>query len=104
MVLPLVGLATTFFAGLNIWLNYALSADRPLFVYALTATTILQAIGMALFHDSLLQIAAVMVVGGMLGNGAGLLATVARPGAVSYTQSLEDKAGTTQLPDDWQDR
>lgn len=103
-VLPLVGLATTLFAGLNIWLNYALSADRPTFVYALAATTMLQATGMVFFHDSLLQIAIVMVVGGLLGNVAGLLTTVARPGAVGYTPSFEDRAGTRQLPEDWQDR
>lgn len=88
LVLGMVGLATTLFAGLNIWLNYALSLDRPLFVYALVATAVLQAAGMALFHHSLVAIALTMVTAGVLGNLAGFLTTwgrVAKPQPVSYT-------------------
>jgi O-antigen/teichoic acid export membrane protein len=88
LVLGLVGLATTLFAGLNIWLNYALSLDRPLFVYALVGTAVLQATAMALFHHSLVAIALSMVAAGLLGNLAGFLTTwqrVVKPPPVGYT-------------------
>ncbi len=72
-VLPVVGLATTLFAGLNIWLNYALSADRPLFVGGLAFTLLLQITGLLLFHETLLQVALVTLTAGLIGNGVGLL-------------------------------
>jgi O-antigen/teichoic acid export membrane protein len=88
LVLGLVGLATTLFAGLNIWLNYALSLDQPAFVYALVGVALFQAAGMALFHNSLIAIALSMVAAGLLGNLAGVLTTwsiVAKADPVSYT-------------------
>jgi O-antigen/teichoic acid export membrane protein len=85
VVLPLVGLATTLYAGLNIWLNYALSAGRYAFVYTLAATLLIQATTMALFHRELLQIALAMVGAGVVGNIAGITTTVARRRPVGYT-------------------
>jgi O-antigen/teichoic acid export membrane protein len=75
LVLGLVGLATTLFAALNIWLNYALSLDQPRFIYALVGVALFQAAGMALFHASLTAIAATMVAAGLLGNIAGAVTT-----------------------------
>jgi O-antigen/teichoic acid export membrane protein len=88
LVLGLVGVATTLFAGLNIWLNYALSLDRPAFIYALVGVALFQASAMALFHGSLLAIALAMVTAGLLGNLAGALTTwfvVAKRDPVGYT-------------------
>jgi O-antigen/teichoic acid export membrane protein len=73
LVLAVVGLATTLFAGLNIWLNYALSAKQPLFVGGLALALLMQIIGLALFHDSLLQVAIVTCAAGLIGNGVGVL-------------------------------
>lgn len=73
LLLGLIGLATTLFAGIYIWLNYALSLDDPRFVYALSGIVLLQLLGLAVFHDSLTSIAIVLAVTGLLGNGAGLL-------------------------------
>ncbi|MCI0394847.1 MAG: hypothetical protein L0332_10575 [Chloroflexi bacterium] len=78
LVLGLVGLATTLYAGINIWLNYALSLGRPAFVYALGAAVVGQVVGMALFHDNLLTIATIMVVVGLAGNVVGALTTIKR--------------------------
>ena len=77
-VLPLVGLATTLYAGLNIWLNYALSAGRRSFIYLLALVFLLQATGMALVHATLFQIALVMAGAGFLGNAAGLATLLGR--------------------------
>ena len=68
LVLGLVGLATTLFATLNIWLNYALSLKRPAFISALALVVIGQLLGMIFFHDSLAAIATTMVVTGLVGN------------------------------------
>ena len=68
LVLGLVGLATTLFATLNIWLNYALSLKRPAFISALALVVIGQLLGMIFCHDSRAAIATTMVVTGLVGN------------------------------------
>lgn len=68
LVLGLVGLATTLFAALNIWLNYALSLKRPAFITALVVVVIGQLVGMIFFHASLAAIATTMVIAGLVGN------------------------------------
>jgi len=73
LVLGWVGLATTLYAGINIWLSYALSTGRPLYIYALAVIVAGQITAMALFNDTLLFIATIMVVTGLLGNLSGLL-------------------------------
>ena len=88
LVLGIVGLATTLFAGMSIWLNYALSAERPVYIVSLGVTLALQIAGLAIFHETLLQISLVILAVGFLGNLAGALTTlgvVASPRPVRYT-------------------
>ncbi len=76
IALGLVGLATTLFAGANIWLNYALSLERRGYVYGLAAIVAAQVVGMlTLGAQGVVAISAVMVVSGLLANalGGGLL-------------------------------
>ena len=73
IVLGLVGLATTLFAGVNIWLNYALAQAQRSFVYALAVIVLCQIAAIILFHDNFHQIAAVLVAAGLAGNAAGIL-------------------------------
>src|SRR5258708_19533504 len=62
IVLGLASLAATLYAGLYIWLNYALSIERPAFVYALIGVLVWQGLGMYLFgRDSLVHMTLVMV-------------------------------------------
>ena len=68
LVLGLIGLATTLFATLNIWLNYALSLKRPAFITALVVVVALQLVGIVLYHPTLTAIAAILVMAGVVGN------------------------------------
>ena len=75
-MLGLATLATTLYAGLNIWLNYALSLERPVFVYALAGVLLWQAAGMLLFgRENLVSMTSIMVSAGLIGNLAGLVTT-----------------------------
>lgn len=88
LLLGVVGLATTCFAGMNIWLNYALSAERPAYVAALGGVLAIQVAGLLLFHESLMQIGLVTLGAGLLGNLAGAATTlgvVAGPQPIRYT-------------------
>ncbi|MEM7798208.1 MAG: hypothetical protein AAF633_03380 [Chloroflexota bacterium] len=75
IILGLVGLATTLFAGINIWLNYALSTKREWYVYTLLVVVIVYLLGLFYFQQSLQQFAMVLITAGVLGNllGVGLL-------------------------------
>ncbi len=76
IILGLACLAAGLYAGLNIWLNYALSLERPAFIYALLGILLLQATCMFLFgRSNLVYLTMVMVIGGLLGNLAGFLTT-----------------------------
>lgn len=76
IVLGLAGLAATLYAGLHIWLNYALSLDRKRYVYVLAGVFLLQALGMYWFgRDSLVHMTLAMVSAGLVGNLAGYLVT-----------------------------
>lgn len=76
IVLPFASLAATMYAGLYIWLNYALSVERPAFVYALVGVVVTQALGMRFFgRSSLVNMTLVMVVAGVFGNVMGFLTT-----------------------------
>lgn len=72
-VLGLVGLATTLYAGVNIWLNYALSLERRIYIVALVIIVLLQVGGMVLFHGRLETIALLMVAAALLANVAGTI-------------------------------
>ncbi|MBP6015991.1 MAG: hypothetical protein KA586_04665 [Candidatus Promineofilum sp.] len=74
-VLALVGLATTLYAGVNIWLNYALSLERYGYIYALATIVSAQIGAMLLFHARLESIALIMIATGVTANLAGLLTT-----------------------------
>jgi O-antigen/teichoic acid export membrane protein len=76
ILLALVGLATTLYAGVNIWLNYALSLERRAYVAALAAIVGAQITAMLLAHERLETIALVMVAAGVLGNLAGMAMTL----------------------------
>ncbi len=76
IVLGLVGAATTLYAGISIWLNYALSLDRHAFVIALAILVAGVIAAMGLFHDSLEMIASIMIGAGILGNLAGAVTTL----------------------------
>ena len=76
IVLGLASLAATLYAGLNIWLNYALSLERPAFIYALVGVLVWQGLGMFLFgRESLVHMTLVMVSAGVMGNLAGFITT-----------------------------
>ncbi len=76
IVLGLASLASTLFAGLFIWLNYALSLERHSFIYALCGVVAWQALGMFLFgRASLVHMTLVLVVTGLIGNLAGFATT-----------------------------
>jgi O-antigen/teichoic acid export membrane protein len=74
VILGLASLAASFYAGLNIWLNYALSLERPAFIYALVGVLLWQGLGMYLFgRESLVHMTLVMVSAGVMGNLAGFI-------------------------------
>ncbi|MCP4362360.1 MAG: hypothetical protein GY796_30510 [Chloroflexi bacterium] len=72
-LLAWLGLATTLFAGVNIWLNYALAAERRPYIFILATIAFLQIIGFLFLADSLQTIALMMVIAGLAGNAAGLM-------------------------------
>jgi ABC-type xylose transport system permease subunit len=76
IVLALASLAASLYAGLNIWLNYALSLERPAFIYALVGVLVWQGLGMFMFgRESLVHMTLVMVSAGVMGNLAGFITT-----------------------------
>lgn len=78
-LLALVGLATTLYAGVNIWLNFALSLERRATVWLLAAIVLGQITAMLIFHARLETIALIMVAAGLLGNLAGAATTLPPP-------------------------
>src|SRR5262249_36728450 len=74
VVLALANLSATLYAGIYIWLNYALSLDRPAFVYALIFIVLVQASVMFLFgRDSLLRLMLALIFAALLGHCAGFM-------------------------------
>ena len=88
VVLGMVGIATTLYAGVNIWVNYALSTSRPRFLYLLAFITALQAAAMFRYHTSTAQIAGIMITAGVLANIAGLLTLL--PNSLERTTHLKN--------------
>lgn len=66
-----IGLATTLFAGVNIWLNYALSLGKRPFVYLLTLIALVQIGAVLLLAHTLMTIAFVLIGAGLVANLAG---------------------------------
>lgn len=76
IILGMANLAASLYAGLNIWLNYALSLNRPTFVYTMVGILVWQALGMFFFgRDNLLHMTLVMVSAGLAGNVMGFATT-----------------------------
>jgi O-antigen/teichoic acid export membrane protein len=76
IILALASLAASLYAGLNIWLNYALALDRSAFIFALVGVLLWQGVGMFLFgRESLVHMTLVMVSAGVMGNFAGFITT-----------------------------
>ncbi len=76
IVLGLAALAATLYAGLHIWLNYALSTERKVYVYVLALVVGWQLAGMWLYgRGDLVRMTLVMVSAGLAGNVAGALST-----------------------------
>jgi len=74
VVLGLASLAATLYAGLFIWLNYALSLERRGFVYVLLGVLLWQGFSMFLFgRESLVYMTLAMVSAGVIGNLAGFV-------------------------------
>lgn len=72
IVLGLANLAASLYAGMNIWLNYALSLERPAFIYAVIGVLCWQGVGMVLVgRESLVRMTLIMVSAGLLANLAG---------------------------------
>lgn len=68
-----VGLAVTLFAGVNIWLNYALAVRARPYVVCLALIVVGQMAAIVFGADSLAEVTAVMVIAGLAANVAGLL-------------------------------
>lgn len=76
VVLGLASLAATLYAGIHIWLNYALSLKRNLFVYCFAGVLVLQGVAMyELGRSSLVLMTLTMVACGLIGNLAGFATT-----------------------------
>lgn len=76
IVLGLVGVATTMYAAISIWLNYALSLNRHSFVIVLAILVFLVILAMSIYHESLVLIATIMIIAGVAGNLAGAVTTL----------------------------
>ncbi len=95
VVLGLANLAASLYAGLNIWLNYALSLNRLKFIYLMAGVLVCQGMGMFfLGRDNLVHMTTVMVVAGLIGNLAGFATTWSSfvpPPAGAYNNQTYDK-------------
>lgn len=76
LALGMAGLATTLYAGVNIWLNYALSAGKRPYIFVLVFIVVLQAVGISLFHDTLVTMTTIMAVIGLAGNLTGMIGSL----------------------------
>lgn len=89
VVLGLASLAATLYAGLHIWLNYALSTERKSYAYVLAGVLVWQVAGMWLLgRGDLVRMTLVMVSGGVIGNVAGVITTWPRA-RVAGTSALQ---------------
>ena len=88
IVLGLVGIATTLYAAINIWLNYALSLQKHSFVVGLAVLVLLVIAAMFIYHPSTTAVATIMIIAGVSGNLLGAATTLREPEAApSETQS-----------------
>ena len=96
IVLGSVSLASTLFAGIFIWLNYAFSLKRQAFVYVLIGVVGAQALGMFLFgRVNLVSMAVVLVIAGLIGNLAGFVTTWSTERA---SEAFRTEAAKQEMP------
>lgn len=98
VVLGLANLAATFYAGTHIWLNYALSLKRKVYIYALAGVLIVQTLSMVLVgRNDLVHMAIVMAASGALGNLAGFATTWFRaPSPAGAAAGLVERPAVAQ--------
>ena len=93
LVLGLAGLAGTLFAGVHIWINYALSLERNRYVWALAGILCAQLGTMWLLgRHSLVGMTAAMVASALASNVAGYLTTWSSSAEPSPAAGLEGSA------------
>lgn len=80
-LLGFVGIATTLYAAISIWLNYALSLQRQSFIVGLAVLVLLVVVAMSQYHPSTTAIAAIMIGAGLVGNILGAVTTLRQPDA-----------------------
>ena len=78
IVLGMVGFATTLYAAISIWLNYALSLQRQGFVIGLAILVVIVIVAMFVHHPSTKAIAALMIAAGIAGNILGAVTTLSQ--------------------------
>jgi len=66
-----IGLATTLFAGVNIWLNYALSLRIRPYIFTLALIAIIQIAAFFLLAETVTAVVFIMIGAGVVGNLAG---------------------------------
>jgi hypothetical protein len=92
-VLGLAGLAGTLFAGVHIWINYALSLERNRYVWTLAGILGAQFGTMWLLgRHSLVGMTAAMVASALASNVAGYLTTWSSSAEPSPAAGLEGSA------------
>jgi O-antigen/teichoic acid export membrane protein len=89
IVLGLVGIATTLYAAISIWLNYALSLQKHSFVVGLAILVLLVIAAMFIYHPSTTAVATIMIAAGISGNILGAATTL---------RETESAPGETQSP------
>ena len=82
ILLGLVGFATTLYAAISIWLNYALSLQKQSFVLGLAILVVAVVVAMFIYHPSTTAIAAIMIGAGIAGNILGAITTLREPAAL----------------------
>jgi O-antigen/teichoic acid export membrane protein len=89
ILLGLVGIATTLYAAISIWLNYALSLQKHSFVVGLAILVLLVISAMFIYHPNTIAIAWIMIAAGITGNILGAVTTLRQP---------DDSIGEHQTP------
>lgn len=88
ILLGLVGIATTLYAAISIWLNYALSLQKQSFVVGLAILVLLVIGAMFIYHPSTIAIAWIMIAAGITGNIIGAATTLRHPDtSIAETQT-----------------
>ena len=79
VLLGLVGIATTLYAAISIWLNYALSLQTQSFILGLAILVLFVIGAMFIYHPSTVAIASIMIGAGLAGNILGAVTTLRNP-------------------------